>query len=745
MSQIAIRPSAVQESLAGVPTRVSGWDVCVASAAGLAALVGVACLAGVVAPGQNGAWLAYVLAAVAVPVVAAWVFMDAAARPDPSGRAPVAATLALSGAVPAAILRTGMTAPGRLALACLAGVPVVALASRPWRRPGTRFRYRQLASRSGSALLAAVLIGALVAQLRFDAPRPSTLGEWAGALLLVGLVAMLVAVPRPPVPVRWGRLVDALIAIVILGVVATLRTHLDLLGRYHHDYYVGPALDVLHGRTVLVDTASQYGVGAIYFIAGVVRIAGTSMAYSATTVLGAFLAAVECCLAYALSRRLHVDRPLAAAAAIVVVAAVVYGQVGSIYEYPSTGMLRFGIAVAAVLAASYLNSPPRRAGYAVLLAVLALAAVWSAETLIYTAWVFAATVAAAALELRHASRSFIRPLISMLMGGVATVVVAVVVVAVVTHLRAGAWPDPGLYIPYLRAYSVEGRSTVGVQPWTPWLVVAAPALATITILIRRWSQPPRAADSQSQMWVTAAAVAALGVIEVSYWITRMDANNLRHVAMPAIVLSAWLVTIARVRLSAGWHRAAGAIAVATATLWLISAVPLIDVKAGEALLPASLDLVRGGPGIKQSVDTPIAPGEAATVHLIRVLDLPDRVPIDVDECAEIPALLATNRANWLPFEQPSEAAIDPGSLGRARDAVSRLQRGQWVVLQRDRARLAALGRFYGDLVAADFTIDAVVDGGEGIVAERIGAPAQHPAAVTYVSSTDLFPSCALQP
>ncbi len=38
--------------------------------------------------------------------------------------------------------------------------------------------------------------------------------------------------------------------------------------QFHHNFFLGPVNEVLHGGAVLVDTASQYGVGSLYFLAG---------------------------------------------------------------------------------------------------------------------------------------------------------------------------------------------------------------------------------------------------------------------------------------------------------------------------------------------------------------------------------------------------------------------------------------------------------------------------------------------
>src|SRR3712207_1083134 len=67
---------------------------------------------------------------------------------------------------------------------------------------------------------------------------------------------------------------------------------------HHYGFYLGPVNDVMHGRTLLVDVFSQYGVGVIYALAGFFEVVG--LGYGAFWLLLASLAALLAAALYAI-------------------------------------------------------------------------------------------------------------------------------------------------------------------------------------------------------------------------------------------------------------------------------------------------------------------------------------------------------------------------------------------------------------------------------------------------------------
>ena len=112
---------------------------------------------------------------------------------------------------------------------------------------------------------------ALLALLAFtELGSIDLLGLVVAALAAAGLVA---AHDRFELG-RWGLAVDAAVVLLLFVLVPDLALYdpVDSFASYvaktHQNFLLGPANIVMQGGAMLVDTASQYGVGVIYFLAG---------------------------------------------------------------------------------------------------------------------------------------------------------------------------------------------------------------------------------------------------------------------------------------------------------------------------------------------------------------------------------------------------------------------------------------------------------------------------------------------
>jgi hypothetical protein len=114
-------------------------------------------------------------------------------------------------------------------------------------------------SLTAAALGAIAVVIALRASERLRLPvlsRPWRIATDAGVLLLVAL-----AVPD-------------LFMIDLEGASGNLQVSLhNGIIQFHQNFLLGPANEVIHGRAMLVDTSSQYGVGSIYLLAGWFKLA----------------------------------------------------------------------------------------------------------------------------------------------------------------------------------------------------------------------------------------------------------------------------------------------------------------------------------------------------------------------------------------------------------------------------------------------------------------------------------------
>ena len=208
--------------------------------------------------------------------------------------------------------------------------------------------------------------------------------------------------------------------------------------QFHHDFFLGPVNEVLHGGAVLVDTASQYGVGSLYFLAGWFELApigyGT-FGFLDGVLFGLFFAAAYCVLRIAGTPRL-----LASGGVALGVVALIYNLEYSVGSLPQHGPLRFGLPMVAVLAAAVEERWPahgRLALTAQFLAV-ALSSVWALEAFAYTAATFGAIACFRAWALPYGGRR--ASLVRTGAVAVAACVAAHLVLAAATLAASGSFP-----------------------------------------------------------------------------------------------------------------------------------------------------------------------------------------------------------------------------------------------------------------------------------------------------------------
>ena len=161
----------------------------------------------------------------------------------------------------------------------------------------------------------------------------------------------------------------------------------------HQNLLLGPANQVLGGAPLLIDTASQYGVGDVYAIAGWFLLA--PIGYGTFGLLDGIWTAAWFLGGYGLLRIAGATRMLAVCALGIAVVALVFNLTYSVGALPQYGPLRFGFPLAAILAVVAAERWPRHARAAQLaaLAVAGASALWSLEALAYTTAVLAALTA----------------------------------------------------------------------------------------------------------------------------------------------------------------------------------------------------------------------------------------------------------------------------------------------------------------------------------------------------------------
>ncbi len=438
--------------------------------------------------------------------------------------------------------------------ALAAGLLGRAGASRPWEGLHAAGR------RAGAAWWAvAVLIGGALLCLT-SLPSITVPVALAGALAIALAVAVVMrgGAPRPPPPLGFaldvvavGVLALAVPDLVIFRPEDAARDFTVALDtqiiQFHQDFLLGPANQILHGGAMLVDTASQYGVGSVLLLVGWSKL--VPIGYGTFGFLDGALTAAFFAAAYVVLRLAGVARSLAAATMAVAIVALVLNLAYPVGALPQYGPLRFGLPMAVVLAAVLAARRPRWAGAADAgaLATLGLSSIWSLESFAYTAAVLASVVGVRVWLWPDGSgrrRELGRR--AALAG--AACLVAHALFAGITLAATGQLPDWGLYLAYLREFLLGnvGNLTYDVSPWSPALALGAGYAASAAALVELGRRRAPVLDEQRPAVVALAGLTVYGIALLSYFVDRSQDYILMRVALPGLLLGTiWLSVLLR--------------------------------------------------------------------------------------------------------------------------------------------------------------------------------------------------------
>lgn len=616
----------------------------------------------------------------------------------------VAGTLAASIMVARALPGAGVAeAGGAVAIWTLATVAVLARATRspPWGPLLFVARW------GGPAWVGAgsLVLGSLLAFASLRSISPLAL-----AIGLVTVLGSLAAYARrgdaglPRLPRRWGVAVDVgFVALVLLavpdlvifsapgadgGFLAAFETSVI---QFHHNFVLGPANVVLHGGALLVDTASQYGVGSIYFLAAWFQLA--PIGYGTFGFLDGVLFALFFAAGYCVLRLAHTPRSLAAATLAIAVVGLIYNLPYSVGSLPAQhGPLRFGLPMLVILAATLGARSGRGACAAsgAQVAVLGLASVWALEAFVYTVVTFAAIAS---------FQAWIRPAPGRL-GWLVRRAALALTGCVCAHLAltggtfgfTGELPDYGRYLAFLRsfAFGKVGNITYDFSRWSPALAVgaayAASAAGFVLVLRRR----PEIVERERTAFIALCGITAYGVVLYSYFVDRSADHILPYVCLPAVLAGGlWLSLLMRDALGGSRSSRLGGLAFALATSVLVVAVAWSSI--GDRFSRSALGhALPGGDSARAALrelwtlpplDSRSPRGEEL---LARYMPGEERVLTLVAPDLEAEILIRTDRINRLPLSYPTEDSFaSPQYIPDLRRAVAALRPGDRLLTQEE--------------------------------------------------------------
>jgi hypothetical protein len=382
---------------------------------------------------------------------------------------------------------------------------------------------------------------------------------------------------------------------------------------------------------------------------------------------------VEFALVYAVLRLACTSQAVAVLGLGVALVANLAGPVPPFIGYPSTGPLRFGLPWVVILAGMLRarSTQHRRLLDTVMLATVAVGAVWSIETFAYC------TATSLADREPDGTRDFF--VAGRIAGALVAAVLLVATTSVVVLAVAGDWPSWTGYLSLVTLYAMRGFGSLLIPAWSPGYLVGGLYLVSLAAFVAI----PRAVRARHEPTVAATVGAtAFGVVAFTYFLGRSAPSNLHHVAVPAVVASCgwWTICAPYLRLAGSAYRW---VAVLAAACVCASLVASNTQQIGGWIDRSPLAQVIRSPGdaagdvtnllAARDADPRIAEGAA----LLRALERSDRRPVVLVSARRITAvLLAARQGNALPIVNGNQdALIDRPSLRRVTAAADRLPEG----------------------------------------------------------------------
>lgn len=607
------------------------------------------------------------------------------------------------------------------------------------RRPTTLPRRSEDRAWTVAILGACTLLG--LAALSFV---PGSLLDPARVWLCI-LVAILVAAarrirPSIPGPRAVRSVVDALMLTAIVLVATDVNAYTQAL-RYDYDFFLGPVNAMRHGHPLLVDTFSQYGVGMFYALAGVFH--AVPLTYQGLQFVLCVAYVVEFALLYAVLRLACTSQVVAVLGLGMALAVNLAGPVAPFIGYPSTGPLRFGLPWVVILAGTLRarSASHRRLLDAIMLASVAIGAVWSIETFSYCLAAYAA-ITATSLADREPEGTRDLFVAKRVAGALVAAVLAIGATSVLVLSLAGDWPRWTAYLSLVTLYAMRGFGSLLIPAWSPGYLVGALYVLSLAAFVAI----PRVVRARHEPTVAATAGAtAFGAVAFTYFLGRSAPSNLHHVALPAVVAACgwWTIGATYLRTVGSVYRGAAVIAAACVCASLVASnsnaiggwidrSPLAQVVRSPAAAAADAK------GLL--VDAKLEPDVAEGAALLRAHATPGRRPVVVIRSTRLTAvLLAARQGNALPIVNGNQdGLIDGPALMRVAAAADRLPEGTIVLtetkfMQRPPGSFAHLdpirdGSLFGDYfvsrsyaaLAARFDLRVLERGRYGYVVLEVG-------------------------
>jgi len=348
---------------------------------------------------------------------------------------------------------------------------------------------------------------------------------WPALLWAVAVVGGVALAPRlwRRLSAGWRRFLGwgDLAALVWI---AALAFDINFLSdRLHFDAFLAPINDLMHGKTLLVDTFAQYGTLQTYFLAAIFQFRLLPLTYPALSAVISAMVVAQFMLAYFLLRVAAKSRWLALATTTLLIGVMIIGAPFPPTRYPATGPLRFIFlyVIMALVALRLSRQNLKRAVTIAEIVVMGIVAVWSSDSLIYYGVTYAALILYEIMSAEPSLETIARQTLTRLAPVAASMGIAIGAISVIIFLQSGEWPAWQFYREIVQFFSSmdTGRAFgyfLVIAPWDPWFLIACGCFASLAALLFKLLL----AGGKGAPWryIVAFGMTIGGMMHFTYWV-----------------------------------------------------------------------------------------------------------------------------------------------------------------------------------------------------------------------------------
>jgi len=453
---------------------------------------------------------------------------------------------------------------------------------------------------------------------------------------------------------------------------------------YHQGFFLGPVLDVINGRSALVDVSAQYGVGILYFLSMLFLFNPINVNLANFSFLLNVVDIVYVLILFLIIRKL--TRSDFYALVIIFIGLMINrsnpdgGLVPQIF--PSTGGLRYVWGLLPVLFLSF--TALRNLRIALLIFFLSVANSWSSEALVAANVSLFSICVAKYIKCNNSWRV----LLKFGIGQILLIIISWSILVVFTYFRSDHSIEVDNYLDYVRLYA-SGFGWVSPDLHSVWSVYCLSYVsgAVLALILPRFATGDHV-DYQQPLILF--SLSMVGFIQSLYYVYRAHTSNLYHIVWIPLIIIAFIVKESYLRSrSYPVHRHA-----------LVGLIIVFGSFAGGAANAYSKQLpytpfgvvaraVRVEDGseveyrryeMKNVIDRQRVPRDEELYQWFKTLPMKSEVALFVTEASLLKARSGTSVTNRLKIAFAPQDEVSANASTRAFDEVDKLQPGDVVIL-----------------------------------------------------------------